>query len=142
MPKGEHLKGKGGVLFKKGEPSRNKSGRPKGSLDSRTRLKPLFEMVLQAEHPITGELGDFMAIELLELGLMAKAIRENDLPTYRELMDRFEGKAKQTNNISVNAAHNLRYESLESMADFLTAIKEIEDEEKELDNESKNKANG
>jgi Family of unknown function (DUF5681) len=134
MPKGEHLKGVGGVLFKKGEPSRNPSGRPKGSLDSKTRLKSLFETVISGNDPLTGEKGDFTTIELMDLGMIAKAI-SGDVAAYNSLLDRYEGKAKQTSAISINAAHNLRYQ-INSPDDFKAAMLAIEEEERQLEAES------
>ena len=135
MPKGEHLKGKGGVLFKKGEPSPNPYGRPKGSLDSKTRLKSLFETVISGNDPLTGEKGDFTTIELMDLGMVSKAI-SGDVAAYNSLLDRYEGKAKQTSAISINAAHNLRYQNIESPADFKAAMALIEEEERQLEAES------
>lgn len=143
MAKGEHLKGVGGsVKWTKGQ-SGNKSGRPKGSQDSKTVIAKFFETVLEGEDPLTGETVKMTVQELLFAKQIAKAINEGDTTAFSAILDRFEGKAKQTSNVSINAAHNLRYEKLESTADFLAALKEIEEEEKELDNEyQKDKTNG
>lgn len=137
MPKGEHLKGKGGVLFKKGEPSRNPNGRPKASQDSKTVIAKFFETVLEGEDPLTGETVKMTVQELLFAKQIAKAINEGDTTAFSAILDRFEGKAKQTSNVSINAAHNLRYANLETTTDFISALKEIEDEEKALQDEYK-----
>lgn len=135
MAKGEHLKGVGGaVKWTKGQ-SGNPKGKPKGSLDSKTRLKTLFETVISGNDPLTGEKGDFTTIELMDLGMIAKAI-SGDVAAYNSLLDRYEGKAKQTNAISINQAHNLRYQNIESPADFAAAMLAIEEEERQLEAES------
>lgn len=134
MAKGEHLKGVGGaVKWAKGT-SGNPKGKPKGSLDSKTRLKTLFETVINGNDPLTGEKGDFTTIELMDLGMIAKAIG-GDVAAYNSLLDRYEGKAKQTSAISINAAHNLRYQ-INSPDDFKAAMLAIEEEERQLEAES------
>lgn len=136
MAKGEHLRGIGGGSFKwaKGQ-SGNPQGKPKGSKDSRIVLGEFFDTILKGEHPITGEQGEFSVRELLFSKQIAKALNDGDTTAFNSLMDRYEGKAKQTSSISINAAHNLRYENLETLDDFKKALQDIDDEEKELEKE-------
>lgn len=79
---------------KKGE-VRNPKGRPPGIPNAKTRYKRLLELTETIKNPVTGEMEEFSIIEQLDMQVIAKA-RKGDLAAYRELMDRLEGKAKQS----------------------------------------------
>jgi len=76
--------------FKKGQ-SGNPNGRPKGSLNSKTILQKFLDLKTQAENPITNELENLTVAEQIHLKQVAKAI-EGDLYSYKEIIDRLEGK--------------------------------------------------
>ena len=136
MAKGEHLLGKGGdAKWTKGQ-SGNPKGKPKGSKDSRTVLNEFFEVVLQGEDPITGKKGEFTIRELLFAKQISKALNDGDTTAFKELMDRYEGKAKQTSSISVNQSHNLRYENVETFEDFKREMALIEEQKREIEEEA------
>lgn len=80
--------------IKKGE-VRNPKGRPKGLVHSTTRLKRLLELVQNRRNPVTGEMEQFSVVEQMDMAIVAKALR-GDINAYRELLDRLEGKPKQT----------------------------------------------
>ena len=132
MAKGDNLKGIGGGSFKwvKGQ-SGNPKGKPKGSQDSKTRLKTLFELIVNGDDPLTGAKGDFTTLQLMDFAMIAKAI-SGDVAAYNSLLDRFEGKAKQTSDVSINAAHNLRYQ-IDGIEDFKRIMAQLDDEEKLLE---------
>jgi Family of unknown function (DUF5681) len=135
MARGEHLKGKTpNNGFREGQ-SGNPNGRPKGKLDSKTVLNKLLEHVVKAINPLTGEEGEFTNFELMTAAILLKA-QSGDVAAYNALIDRLEGKAKQTANISINAAHNLRYVTeLKTYAEFDREMERIAAEEKALDEE-------
>ena len=88
------------IPAKKGE-IRNPKGRTKGVPNSKTRLLRLLELVSVQTNPITGEKEEFSVAERLDLVILQKAFK-GDLNAYKELMDRLEGKAKQTNEIELS----------------------------------------
>ena len=87
-----------GEKFKKGE-SGNPKGRPKGVPNSKTRLLRLLEITQNVKNPITGEVEDFSIAERMDLAILNKALK-GDIRAYQELMDRLEGKSRQTTDIN------------------------------------------
>jgi hypothetical protein len=86
--------------FEKGV-SGNPNGRPKGVANSKVRLLRILEMVTSAKNPVTGELEDFTIAEQLDIKIIAKAMK-GDIRAYQELLDRLEGRAKQTTDLNAN----------------------------------------
>src|SRR5690348_4080797 len=85
---------------KKGE-VRNPKGKPKGVEHSKTRLKRLLELTQKMKNPVTGKEENFTIAEQMDLALIAKA-RKGDVLAYREILDRLEGKPKQTTDITTD----------------------------------------
>ena len=88
------------IPAQKGE-VRNPNGRPKGVPNSKTRLLRLLEIVQVQTNPITGEKEEFSVAERLDLMVLQKAFK-GDLRAYQEILDRLEGRAKQTTDINAN----------------------------------------
>jgi hypothetical protein len=84
--------------FKKGQ-SGNPKGYPKGVPNSATRLKRLLELTQKKRNIATGEMEDFTVIEQMDMALIKKALG-GDVIAYREILDRLEGKAKQTMEVT------------------------------------------
>lgn len=94
------------VHFEKGQ-SGNPNGRPKGVPNSKTRLLRLLELVTKVRNPVTGQEEDFTIAEQLDMQIIAKA-RKGDLKAYEILLDRLEGKPKQTTELSADVKGNLQ----------------------------------
>jgi len=88
------------IPAQKGE-VRNPNGRPKGIPNSKTRLLRLLELVQIKTNPITGEKEEFTVAEQLDMMVLQKAFK-GDLKAYQEILDRLEGRAKQTTDINAN----------------------------------------
>jgi hypothetical protein len=102
--------------FVKGQ-SGNPSGKPKGTIHSSTRLKRILDLVQKKKNPVTGHEEEFTVLEQMDLVQISKALK-GDSKAYAEILDRLEGKAKQTidqNNSFVDALAKLRAE----LPDFL-----------------------
>lgn len=96
------------IPAKKGE-IRNPKGRGKGVLNSKTRLLKLLELVTETKNPVTGEIEEFTIAEQLDMKIIAKAMR-GDIKAYQELLDRLEGKAKQSTELEVSGGINITWE--------------------------------
>jgi hypothetical protein len=89
--------------------SGNPAGRPRGVPNSKTRLLRLLELVQTKTNPITGEKEEFSVAEQLDLVVLQKAFK-GDLNAYKELMDRLEGRAKQTSEIELSGGLQINWE--------------------------------
>jgi hypothetical protein len=94
------------VHFEKGK-SGNPNGRPKGVQNSKTRLLRLLELVQKKRNPITGEEEDFTVLELMDMQMISKALR-GDQRAYEAVVDRLEGKPKQTTDITADIKGNVQ----------------------------------
>lgn len=88
--------------------SGNPEGRKPGVPNAATRLAKLFAIVQKMKDPFTGQEKEFTIAEMLDMAVLKKALN-GDMIAYKELMDRTEGKAKQT----IDATHNFDKDSLE-----------------------------
>ena len=98
MPNPQNIVGK---EFKKGQ-SGNPAGRPPGIPNAATRYQRLLKLVTKAANPVTGEMEEYTQAELMDMRIMSKALK-GDLPAYKEIMDRLEGKAKETVDTNLTA---------------------------------------
>jgi hypothetical protein len=94
------------VHFEKGQ-SGNPNGRPKGVQNSKTRLLRLLELVQKRRNPITGEDEDFTVLELMDMQMISKALK-GDQRAYEAVVDRLEGKPKQTTDINADVRGNVQ----------------------------------
>lgn len=77
-----------------------KNGRHKGVPNTKTRLLRFLNLVQQKKNPVTGEMEEFTVAEQMDMAVIAKALR-GDLKAYTELLDRMEGKARQSVDATV-----------------------------------------
>ena len=126
--------------IKKGE-VRNPHGRGGAPEGVETKIKRYLGMIGKVQDPFSNETDPkkkpVVELSYHDLIIVAqiKKAWTGDTAAAEWLHSRAYGKMIQQTAVSVNAGHNLRYESLESTADFLQALKEIEEEEKELEKE-------
>jgi hypothetical protein len=109
----------GGTLQtpEKGDPSPNPAGKPKGTLNTATRMKRLFELVVERKNPLTGKKEIFTGAELLDMALFKKALK-GDVNAYREIMDRVEGKVTTTINTN-------EYDAAKQVKALFPTLKEL-----------------
>ena len=96
------------IPAQKGE-IRNPNGRPKGVPNSKTRLLRLLELVQIKTNPITGQKEEFTVAEQLDLMVLQKAFK-GDLRAYQEILDRLEGRAKQSTELEVTGSMTINWE--------------------------------
>lgn len=86
---------------------RNPKGRGKGVPNSKTRLLKLLELVTKVRNPVTGEEEEFSIAEQLDMKMIAKAMK-GDTKAYEVVIDRLEGKPKQTTDITADIKGNVQ----------------------------------
>jgi hypothetical protein len=89
--------------------SGNPAGKPKGVPNSKTRLLRLLELVSVQTNPITGDKEEFTVAERLDLVVLQKAFK-GDLNAYKEILDRLEGRAKQSTEIEVSGGMTINWD--------------------------------
>ena len=89
--------------------SGNPAGRPKGVPNSKTRLLRILELTQKKRNPVTGEDEEFSIAEQMDLQLINKALK-GDMKAYEILMDRLEGKPKQSSEVDVKGGLNITWE--------------------------------
>lgn len=117
LPPPEHSRWKPGQ-------SGNPKGRPKGIEHSSTRLLRLLKLTQKIKNPVSGELEEFTVLEQIDMKLIQKA-RSGDLPAVKELLDRLEGKAQQSMDVTTKgeAIGTTDPETAAEFAEFLKGKK-------------------
>lgn len=82
------------IPAKKGEPSRNPNGRPKGSPNRATVLRKWLDIATKVKNPETGEMLEGTVEDRVAMALIAKAIK-GDVQAIKEINDSLYGKAHQ-----------------------------------------------
>lgn len=91
--------------FQKGQ-SGNPNGRPKGVPTAKTILERFMSIEQNATNELTGELENLSVAEQMHLAQIKKA-KEGDLFAYKEIIDRLEGKTKQSIELDANVEQNI-----------------------------------
>lgn len=123
MPNPENIKPP-----KKGEPSRNPNGRPKGAKNRSTLLKKWLSVATTIKNPVTKEVEQITVEDEVVLSLINQA-RKGNVTAIREILDTTYGKVADKIEITVSpeieAARGL-YESLvESGLQPKQAVKKV-----------------
>lgn len=85
--------------WKKGDPSPNPSGKPKGTLSFKTRIKRWLEAEMEEENPETGLKEKMPLIDIIILKQVQKARRGND-KSFEMLKNHIESLPKQGIDLS------------------------------------------
>lgn len=83
--------------FKPGE-SGNPEGRPPGTENSSTRLKKIFGVIQSKMNKVTQAQEELTVLEQMDIEQVIKAL-DGDTAAYEKLLDRYEGKPIQTNQL-------------------------------------------
>jgi hypothetical protein len=83
----------GGTLHppKKGDPSPNPSGRPKGTRNRSTIVREWLEAIYSKTNPISGKTESLSIQDHMVISLIGKALK-GDVQAFKELMDSGHGK--------------------------------------------------
>ena len=84
--------------FKPGE-SGNPDGKPKGTLNFKTRAKWLLEATEEITHPVTGKKVTISIADQIDVALI-RAARKGESWAVKEVLDRLEGKSAQAVDIT------------------------------------------
>jgi hypothetical protein len=103
---------------------RNPNGRPKGSKNTKTILERFLNLEMKQKNPFTQEVEDMTVLELMNLKQIANAL-EGDLASFKEIIDRHEGKVSQKTDITTGG------EKIQSSAPNIkvTIVKPLEEDE-------------
>jgi len=93
---------------KKGE-VRNPKGKPKGTLNSKTIIRKWLEMAAEETNPKTKRKvirrdkdgNPRTYLDAMVMAQIKKAVTKNDTAAFNALLDRLEGKPKQTTDITL-----------------------------------------
>lgn len=83
----------------KGDVGLNPAGRPIGTLNSKTIIRKWLEAAEKAKNPISGQEENLSQLDIITLKQLEKA-RKGDTMAFRELLDRMEGKAQQSTDVT------------------------------------------
>lgn len=103
------------IPAKKGE-IRNPNGKPKGVLNSKTRLLRLLQLTQKKKNFVTGEIEEFTVAEEMDMVQILKALK-GDINAYKEILDRLEGKSKSQIDVTTDGEkiiHEVDYSKLSS----------------------------
>jgi hypothetical protein len=87
------------IPAKKGE-VRNPKGRGKGTLNSKTRLRPILEYIQSKTNPLTLQKEDLSILDQMDIAIIKRAL-DGDVRAYQEILDRLEGKPDQKQQIEL-----------------------------------------
>lgn len=86
--------------FKKGQCG-NPNGRPKGVLNSKTILERFLSIEKEMTNPLSNETENLTIAELIALKQISNALN-GDLPAYKEIIDRIEGKTQSKVDVTTD----------------------------------------
>jgi len=94
-------------LSRKGDPSPNPAGRPKGSPSAKTIIRRWLEAEEKSDNPLNGCNELLTQLDLITLAQLCKA-KKGDTSAFNALLDRLEGKPRQiTEEVGGNQVINV-----------------------------------
>ena len=115
----------GGTLnpSKKGDPSPNPNGRPKGSRNRSTVIREFLEATMTEKNPITGKTEKLSVEQLMALSMIKQVLSKGNVHAWNSIKDDAYGKAKESvelsGDIGVDLTKKLSKEELKSRLDKL-----------------------
>jgi hypothetical protein len=115
----------GGTLnpSKKGDPSPNPNGRPKGSRNRSTVIREFLEATMTEKNPITGKTEKLSVEQLMALSMIKQVLSKGNVHAWNSIKDDAYGKAKESvelsGDIGVDLTEKLSKEELKSRLDKL-----------------------
>lgn len=110
--------------WKKGEPSPNPKGRPKGSRDRATIIREWLNAEESVKNPITGKRQRLSQSDIMTLALVKKA-RNGDIAAFRELMDGAFGKIPDKQELTGKDGAPMQIEPIDLSGVSTSALAEI-----------------
>jgi hypothetical protein len=109
--------------FKKGDPSPNPNGRPKGSRNRSTVIREFLEATMTEKNPITGKTEKLSVEQLMALSMIKQVLSKGNVHAWNSIKDDAYGKAKESvelsGDIGVDLTEKLSKEELKSRLDKL-----------------------
>jgi len=92
----------GGTLnpSKKGDPSPNPNGRPKGSRNRSTVIREFLEATMTEKNPITGKTEKLSVEQLMALSMIKQVLSKGNVHAWNSIKDDAYGKAKESVELS------------------------------------------
>ena len=115
----------GGTLnpSKKGDPSPNPNGRPKGSRNRSTVIREFLEATMTEKNPMTGKTEKLSIEQLMALSMIKQVLSKGNVHAWNSIKDDAYGKAKESvelsGDIGVDLTEKLSKEELKSRLDKL-----------------------
>ena len=115
----------GGTLnpSKKGDPSPNPNGRPKGSRNRSTVIREFLEATMTEKNPITGKTEKLSIEQLMALSMIKQVLSKGNVHAWNSIKDDAYGKAKESvelsGDIGGDLTEKLSKEELKSRLDKL-----------------------
>lgn len=86
--------------FKKGDPSPNPNGRPKGSRNRSTVIREFLEATMTEKNPITGKTEKLSVEQLMALSMIKQVLSKGNVHAWNSIKDDAYGKAKESVELS------------------------------------------
>lgn len=90
----------GNKPFKKGDPSPNPNGRPKGSRNRSTVIREFLEATMTEKNPITGKTEKLSVEQLMALSMIKQVLSKGNVHAWNSIKDDAYGKAKESVELS------------------------------------------
>jgi len=87
-------------VVKRGDPSPNPNGRPKGSRNRSTVIREFLEATMTEKNPITGKAEKLSVEQLMALSMIKQVLSKGNVHAWNSIKDDAYGKAKESVELS------------------------------------------